>query len=465
MSESDEATHALADRLANLRLADVPQEVRAFAADLLLDAIICALAADHAEDIEPFSQMAKIVGGPGETTVIGRADGASMAEAVMVNGFRITAVTACDVFAPAEMHAMPAVLPPLLAVAEHRGSTGSDLLLGVICGLETVVRLANIFDRTEYKGRGWHSPGVIGPFGGAAAAASVLGLDADGTAEALAIAGSQAAGTWAARGTPTVKFHQARAAFAGVTSALLAAEGFTGARRILEAEEGGMLRAYAGGDPEALTASWGEQWMLQGMSLRLWPGGARVQPTIAASQQIVQSTCLSFDDIQRVEIHVAPQIAKAQGWAARPATTFAALASIPFTAALTFKYGAAAPSRFTATSYMDPSLVEFLESHVDVVSDGAVPPLGSRVVVVSRDGSTAEATVDVPRGDPRSRATRDELAAKAHLFADDRIGPEQVDELVEHVRGIADQPTLDGLIASIRRDARLGYAGSGGTGR
>lgn len=456
MSGSDEATHALAERLANLQLADVPEEVRAFAADLLLDAIICALAADHAEDIEPFSQMAKVVGGPGETTVIGRADGASIAEAVMVNGFRITAVTACDVYAPAEMHAMPAVLPPLLAVAERRGSSGSDLLLGVICGLETVVRLANTFDRHEYKARGWHSPGVIGPFGGAAATASVLGLDADQTSAALAIAGSQAAGTWAARGTPTVKFHQARAALAGATSALLAAEGFTGARRILEAEEGGMLHAYAGGDPTVLTAMWGEEWELERMSLRLWPGGARVQPTIAASQQIVQSTHLPFDDIERVKIHVSPQIAKAQAWAARPTTTFAALASIPFTAAVTFKYGAAAPSRFTATSYTDPALVAFLESHVDVVPDETVPPLGSRVVAISRDGSTAEAEVDVPRGDPRSRATRAELAAKAHLFADDRIGPTQVDELVEHVRGIADQPTLDGLIAFIRRDARLG---------
>ena len=461
MSEAGEATHALADQLADLRLESVPTEVREFAEDLLLDAIVCALAADHAEDIEPFARMADVVGGAGETTVIGRAEGESMAAAVMVNGFRITAVTACDVYAPAEMHAMPAVLPPLLAIAEQCGATGASLLRGVIAGLETVVRLANSFDRNEYKERGWHSPGVIGPFGGAAAAASVLGLDADGTAEALAIAGSQAAGTWAARGTPTVKFHQARAALAGATSALLAAEGFTGARRILEAEEGGMLRAYAGGDPEILTAMWGDRWLLEGISLRLWPGGARVQPTIAASQQIVQSAHLSFDDIERLEIHVAPQIASAQAWAARPTTTFAALASIPFTAALTFRYGAAAPSRFTASSYLDPTLVSFLESHVDVVPDDAVPPLGSRVVVTSRDGSTAEATVDVPRGDPRSRATRAELAAKAHLFADDRIGPEHVDELIAHVRGIAEHPTLDRLIAIVRRDARLGYTRSG----
>ncbi len=296
MSEAGEATHALADQLADLRLESVPSEVREFAEDLLLDAIVCALAADHAEDIEPFARMADVVGGAGETTVIGRAEGESMAAAVMVNGFRITAVTACDVYAPAEMHAMPAVLPPLLAIAEQCGATGASLLRGVIAGLETVVRLANSFDRNEYKERGWHSPGVIGPFGGAAAAASVLGLDADGTAEALAIAGSQAAGTSAARGTPTVKFHQARAALAGATSALLAAEGFTGARRILEAEEGGMLRAYAGGDPEILTAMWGDRWLLEGISLRLWPGGARVQPTIAASQQIVQSAHLSFDD-------------------------------------------------------------------------------------------------------------------------------------------------------------------------
>ena len=453
MSNGGEASRALAQHLADLRLEDVAPQARDYAADLVLDAIVCALAADHAEDMEPFAAMARASGDQGPYTVIGRAEPTSLVAAAMTNGFRITAVTACDVYAPAEMHSMPAVLPPLLALAERESASGARLLTGVVAGLETVVRLARSFDRTEYKARGWHSPGVLGPFGGAAAAASVLELDAARTADALAIAGSQAAGTWAARGTPTVKFHQARAAFAGATSALLAAEGLSGASQILEADEGGMYVAYASGNPEEVLADWGHAWRLTDISLRLWPGGARVQPTIAAVQQIVQSQGIGWDDVERVAIHVAPAIARDQAWAARPTSTFAALASIHFTAALTFRYGTAAPGRFVESGYQDPELGEFIESRLEVVPDEAVPPLGSRVLVTTKTGRSSEASVDVPRGNPRSRATRDELAAKAHLFADDRIGADAVDELIGLVRGIAAEPTLDRLLSILRRDA------------
>ncbi len=445
-------TRELAARLASLSLDDVAPSARDFATDLLLDAIVCALAADHAEDIAPFAAMADAVGGPGDSTIIGRADGASLATATMTNGFRVTAVTACDVYAPAEMHSTPAIVPPALALAERGAASGADFLTAVIVGLETVVRLARSFDRTEYKARGWHSPGVIGPFGGAAAAASVLGLDEAGMAEALAMAGSQSAGTWAARGTPTVKFHQSRAALAGLTSGLLAAEGFTGAAAILTADEGGMFTAFASGDPERITDAFGSEWALEEISMRLWPGGARVQPTLTAAQEVLASRPVGWDEIDRVVVRVAPAIARAQAWAARPESTFAALASIHFTLAVTLRDGSAAPSQFVAESYRDPELRDFIDHRLEVVGDDAVPALGSTVTITARDGSTAEASVSIPRGDPRSRPTRDELAAKAHRFADDRIGADAVDELVGFVRGIADTPNLDPLVALLRRD-------------
>ena len=76
--------------------------------------------------------------------------------------------------------------------------------------------------------------------------------------------------------------------------------------------------------------------------------------------------------------------------------------------------------------------------------------LGAAVTVITNDGAIREGSVDIPRGDPRSRATRDELAAKAHLFADDRIGSEAVDELIERVRAIELEPNLDVVLALVR---------------
>ena len=450
MSERRDPTHELAEFLSGLALEDIAPAARAYAADLLLDALICALAADHAEDTAPFASFADAMGGEGSSTVIGAAERRTLASAVLLNGFRITAVTACDVYAPAEMHTMPAALPPALAIAERDGANGAALLTAVIAGSETAVRLARSFDREAYRARGWHSPGVIGPFAGAAAAASVLGLDADGMRNALALAGSQAAGTWAARGTPTVKFHQARAAHAGLMSGLLAREGLEAAREIMTAPEGGMYVAYAEGDGEQALAGLGSEWALEDISVRLWPGGARVQPSIAATSQAIAGSRPVWEEIERVAVRVEPSVAKAQAWAARPETTFAALASIPFTVALTLRYGSAAPSKFGANGYGDPGIRDFITNRVEVIGDPGVPVKGAAVTIATTDGTIREGSVDVPRGDPRSRATRDELAAKAHLFADDRIGSEAVDELIERVRALEAEPNLDAVLGLVR---------------
>jgi 2-methylcitrate dehydratase PrpD len=267
---------------------------------------------------------------------------------------------------------------------------------------------------------------------------------------ALALAGSQAAGTWAARGTPTVKFHQARAAHAGLMSGLLAGEGFEGAREIVTAPEGGMYVAFADGDGERAVAGLGSEWALEDISVRLWPGGARVQPSIGATSQAIAGSRPAWPEIERVTVRVEPTVAKAQAWASRPDTTFAALASIPFTVALTLRYGSAAPSKFAVDGYEDPEILDFITNRLEVIGDPDVPVLGAAVTIATTDGAIREGSVDVPRGHPRSRATRDELAAKAHLFGDDRIGSEAVNELITRVRAIEQEPNLDAVLGLVR---------------
>lgn len=48
-------------------------------------------------------------------------------------------------------------------------------------------------------------PGIVGPFGAAAAVGRLRGLSKLQMRNALGLAGSQSAGTWASWGTPTVK--------------------------------------------------------------------------------------------------------------------------------------------------------------------------------------------------------------------------------------------------------------------
>src|SRR6266436_7411752 len=99
-----------------------------------------------------------------------------------------------------------------ISIAERDGLSGRDLLVAIAAGCEVTTRIGLGLDYPAFRAKGWHGPGVLGPFGAAAAVGRLRRFDADTMAKAFGLAGSQAAGTFAAWGTPTVKFHQCRGA-------------------------------------------------------------------------------------------------------------------------------------------------------------------------------------------------------------------------------------------------------------
>ncbi|NIQ26666.1 MAG: MmgE/PrpD family protein, partial [Gammaproteobacteria bacterium] len=93
--------------------------------------------------------------------------------------FLITAVTMCDTHRATLTHIMPEVLPPALAIAERDGLSGRDLLSGIIAGCEIATRIGLGLDYPVFRAKGWHGPGVLGPFGAAAAVGRLRGFEAD----------------------------------------------------------------------------------------------------------------------------------------------------------------------------------------------------------------------------------------------------------------------------------------------
>lgn len=91
-------------------------------------------------------------------------------------------------------------------------------------------------DPASHYARGFHPTATCGTFGSAMTAAGILKLGMVQTANALGIAGSQAAGSmeYLTDGVFTKRFHAGWASQSGLTAALLAAEGFTGPKTIIE---------------------------------------------------------------------------------------------------------------------------------------------------------------------------------------------------------------------------------------
>src|SRR5436305_12997584 len=264
-------TEQLAGFASKLKYEDIPERTREYTKNVLLDTLACAVAGHRGEETQQLAALASALAQSDESSVIG-GDRLSLAGAALLNGYLITAVTMCDVHRASLTHVTPEVIPPALAIAERDGLSGRDLLVAIAAGCEVTTRIGLGVDYPAMRAKGWHGPGVLGPFGAAAAVGRLLKFDSETMAKAFGLAGSQAAGTFAAWGTPTVKFHQCRGGLSGLLAALLAQQGFVATKEFLSAPDGGLYRSYAdGGKPALATAELGRRFELEQIALRLWP--------------------------------------------------------------------------------------------------------------------------------------------------------------------------------------------------
>src|SRR3989454_1002047 len=230
-------TAELARFIANLEYDQLPAAVRERVKDIILDTLASPIAGRHGDESRQIRALATALGASREASVIG-GEPLSLAGATLQNGYLITAVTVCDVHRPTLCHTTPQVVPPALAIAERNGASGRAPILAVAPRPQTTVRVGLGTKYPAFRAKGWHSPGVIGPFGGAAAAGKLLGLDAERQRNAFGLAGSQSAGTFAQWGTPTIKFHQSRGALSGLMAGLLAEQRFFASTEILDRKSG-----------------------------------------------------------------------------------------------------------------------------------------------------------------------------------------------------------------------------------
>src|SRR5262249_24030948 len=168
-----EPTQALAAFAAGLTYDDVPAKSREHCMLMLLDAVACALAGHQGEEPHQAAPLGAARAQSQESSVSGGAP-PSLAGAMLLNGSLIPAVTMCDVHRPTQTHITPEVVPPALLIAERDGLSGRELLAAIAAGSEVMTRIGMSLDPPAFRARGWHGPGVLGPFGAAAAVGRLL---------------------------------------------------------------------------------------------------------------------------------------------------------------------------------------------------------------------------------------------------------------------------------------------------
>jgi 2-methylcitrate dehydratase PrpD len=452
--DTREPTRILAEFAAGLRYDNLPERNREHCKNLILDALACAVAGYQGEETGQVKAVASAIAQGGESSVIG-GEHLSLIGATLFNGYLITAVTMCDVHRATMTHVTPEVVPPALAVAERDDLPGRDLLVAVAAGCEVTTRVGLGLDYPVFRARGWHGPGVIGPFGAAAAVGSLLKFDAEMMARAFGLAGSQAAGTFAAWGTPTVKFHQCRGAISGLLAALLAQQNFVATREFLSAADGGLYKTYAGGGkPEAAIAELKNRFELEQIALRLWPSATLIQGLNTALFDLLAKHQIAAARISRVSIALSQNAFDMHGGFREYKGKFEALLSAHYSAAAIVHDGALTLAQFAPARYDDQTLRAFATQKVNVQADPTLSGSQAKVELVLADDTTRFAHCEHPLGSFENPLSRAQVEQKFRDYAAGVLPQMQIEKTIEAVNGLETFGSVRGLMALLRAAPR-----------
>src|SRR4030081_1470032 len=281
-------TRGLSEFVANLKFDDLPGDVVERMKLLVLDTIGAGLLGAGMPWSVRMRQTVQDMESPGDASIWGTRLRFSAPTAALVNGTAVHGFEIDD--ARAGGHNGSVTLTAILPLAQHRGGiSGKDVITATTAGIEVASRVGKCVGGIPHTGMGFHGPGLMGTFASAASSAKTLKLTADQGVDTLGHAGQQAASLmFTHHGGMGKRMLAGQAARAGVFGALLAANGYTNAPNVFEAEYGGFPAAHTGNrrppayDLTELTRGLGDEWQSRGVNFKMWASRVPNHATLEA---------------------------------------------------------------------------------------------------------------------------------------------------------------------------------------
>ena len=399
-------TREVAAWVSALRYTDLPARTREVVRCALLDTLGCGIYGLHTPWAGLVRSWARAGGGKAESSVWGEAEPSlRAADAALVNGTAAHAFELDD-YHNAKLHPGAVVVPAAVAMAEKLDASGEALVTAIAAGYEVMIRSSLALNPSAARLRGWHLTGVCGPFGAAAACASLLRLSAEHTAWALGLAGTQGAGLWAfnADGTMSKRLHAGKAAHSGVLAAELAALGFTGPTQIYEYEDGGVLKAFSdASDAAPLTQDLGSRYHLEVTAIKPYSCCGSTHSYVDAALELRRKLGSPWDPARRVKVGLSRVVDVQCGFAYAPGSALNAQMSLRYIVAAALTDGQALPAQFSEARIADPALTALagrLELVPDPKLDQLYPAHFAGWVAAEANGDWVRVDVLDPSGSP-----------------------------------------------------------------
>jgi len=443
-----DASQKLAEFAVGLSYDRIPAEVIERAKDCVIDTVGACVFGSQLPWTRTVIEYAQRNSAPGECSVFGtpikvRAPFACLCNGAAAHAFELDALVEPSV----GIHPSAALAVPGLAPAQGRKMSGKDLLSAIVSGFEVLYRIGDAAHHSIEK-VGFHSPGVVGPFGTAVVVGRLFGLDAKQMLNAFGIAGSMSSGLmeFSKTGGMVKRLHLGRAAEGGFMAAVLARDGYTGPAGVLEGKFGVLNVFCRDAQPARLTQDLGTVWHVMKTKIKRYACHATAQVPVTLALDLKEKHKLAGDDVAAIAI-AAGEKTVTQHAINEPRDLTMMQYSVPFSVAVALHKDPLDPRTFSEATLNDARIrtlargaqVELLKTSPGYQSSAC------RLTLKLKNGKELTAEGHDFKGTPTMPLTRAELLEKflkltAHR---DRAKAERLFSQLADAEKIADFSSLD----------------------
>ena len=408
------AAQTLAEFATDLRFEKIPPKVVERAKSCLIDTIAAiTFGADF-----PWSRIvidyARKSSAPGKASVWGtplrlQAPFAALANGALAHAFELD----CTYHPSVGVHPGAGLTSPGIAVAQELGKSGKELITAVVAASEVMYRIGDAANQSIEK-LGFHSPGLLGVFGGALVAGRLMELDNERMVNAMGIGGSLCSGLleFSKSGGGMVKrLHLGQAAESGVKAAMLARDGFTGPATVFEGKFG-FFNAYTrDADLRRMTAGLGEVWHTLTLSQKCYACHNTAHVPVTAALELKNKHRITGAEIAQITVASSEKMVSHHN-ILEPKDVMMGQYSAPFCVALAFFRDPWDPRVFSEESLNDPAIRELCRKVKLEELGGTDNEKASRITIVLKDGRKLVQDMEYFPGMPQQPLSPDQLRTK-----------------------------------------------------
>ena len=328
------------------------------------------------------------------------------------------------------------VISTALTLCQTLDVSGEDIITAINVGYEVYNRVAAAV-QPGLVHRGFHSTGTAGAIACGAVAAKLMGMDAEGIYNTMALCAVQASGLIiiAESGQSCKPINPANAAKTGILSAKIISRGVKSSEYFLESKKGYFHAMSDEVDGNMITDGLGEVFTITESYMKPYPSCRHTHCGIECVLDI-RKRLPEGAKIKDVKVYIYKNAIDIAGQIKVPKVSDDAKFSVHYSLAIALLKG-----HFNLgdldISGIDEETLRVIDN-TELIADSSMEDRdkgirGSRVVVTTEDGSVLEKTVLIPLGDAANPLTWDDLEDKLSACSEGLLSEENQKKLMENI--------------------------------